>query len=67
MANLGVQLARTRFGDRGLGEKLLLGLKGGYYLPLGDTQWKTDGVTLEDGPASSAGGLYLQAVIGFRQ
>lgn len=67
MVNLGLHLARTRFAGSGLGEKLVLGLRGGYYLPLGETRWKTENVPLENGPGSSAGGPYVQVLIGFRQ
>ncbi len=67
MANFGLHLAKTQLGNSAVGQKILLGLRAGYYLPLGATTWKTSNVTLPEGPDSNGGGIYLQLVLGFLQ
>ncbi|MBC7923891.1 MAG: hypothetical protein H7Z75_22685 [Ferruginibacter sp.] len=67
MANFGLHLAKTPLGNSAIGQQLILGFRGGYYLPLGATAWKTNDAPLREGPASSAGGLYVQLIVGLLQ
>jgi hypothetical protein len=67
MANLGVHLARTGFGNSKLGQNLVLGVRAGYYVPIGDQTWKTNTVTLSNGPEANPGSFYTSLIIGFAQ
>jgi hypothetical protein len=67
MGHFGLHLAKVRWGNSALGQKLLLGIRAGYYLPIGSTVWKTNDVVLPGGPGSAAGGTYVQFMLGLLQ
>ncbi|WP_266363655.1 hypothetical protein [Tellurirhabdus rosea] len=67
MGNLGIHLARTGFGRTALGQRLMAGVRVGYFVPIGANQWKTGLTTLSDGPDTNAGGFYTSLVVGLAQ
>jgi hypothetical protein len=67
MGNVGLQIARKVIGKRKLGESLVLGLRAGYYLPVGEQVWKTQEIRSTDGPKVNTGGLYLSFLLAFAQ
>ena len=67
MAGLGVHIAKSRLGNSVLGQKIAIGVRTGYALPLGNANWKTDNVTLTGGPTANPGGFYLNVTVGILQ
>jgi len=67
VANVGLHIAKTQLGSSKFGEKLLMGGRFGYYIPLGDGTWKASDVKLNSGPAINAGGFYATLILGVRQ
>lgn len=65
--HIGLHLARSGFGSGALGKNLVLGLRSGYYLPIGGTAWKSNKVSLSGGPSLNAGGYYVTFIFGFAQ
>ena len=46
-------------------ERLVLGLRGGYYFPLHKTKWTTNKAKLDKGPTINPGGFYAMLMLGF--
>ncbi len=67
IANAGLHIAKTELGKSKLAQKLALGARLVYYIPLGNNNWKTNDVKLADGPNINAGGFNASIVIGIRQ
>lgn len=43
----------------------VIGLRGGWLLPLGSVQWSANELPVQGGPALTAGGPYLRLILGF--
>lgn len=67
MANFGLHIARKSIGKGKIGENLVLGLRAGYFQPLGGAAWKTQNRTLSEGPKVNTGGFYTSLIIAFAQ
>lgn len=67
MANFGLHVARTQLGKGKFGQSIVAGLRAGYYLPLGNQTWKTNTLTLTNGPNANSGGFYTSLIIGLAQ
>ncbi|MCC7332726.1 MAG: hypothetical protein IT232_08975 [Flavobacteriales bacterium] len=64
LANFGGQATYSPTIDKKTGEKLMIGIKSGYAIPITETKWTTDNTNLKDGPKIDAGKFYLRLVIG---
>ena len=67
MAGFGLHIAKSQLGNGTLGQKIAVGLRTGYTIPLGNANWKTDNVTLTGGPTANPGGFYTHLIIGISQ
>ncbi len=67
MGHLGLHISKVGIGDKRLLEKIVVGLRAGYYLPLGDSKWKSNNTTLTDGPNINPGGVYASFLLGLQQ
>jgi hypothetical protein len=64
LANFGGQATYSPTIDKKTGEKLMIGIKSGYAIPITETKWTTDNTNLKDGPKIDAGKFYLRLIIG---
>lgn len=64
IGNVGLHLAKSGLGQGALSQKLILGLRAGYMLPLANPKWQTNNVPLSDGPDANPGGTYLHVIFG---
>lgn len=67
LVNIGFHIAKPGFGQRGLAQKLMIGLRAGYLTPFNQAKWKTSNATpLSGGPDTNPGGAYAHLIIGTR-
>lgn len=64
LANFGGQATFSPTIDKETGDKLIIGIKTGYSIPVTETKWNTDNTNLKDGPEIDAGKFYLRFIIG---
>lgn len=64
LANFGGQATFSPTIDKKTGEKLIIGIKSGYSIPITETKWTSDNTNLKDGPKIDAGKFYLRLIIG---
>lgn len=64
VTNIGLHLSFMPFTNKKLGANTILGIKGGYFSPIGSAKWKTNNTKLTDGPKTNTQGFYLNLVIG---
>ncbi|GAB2523281.1 hypothetical protein [Spirosoma aerophilum] len=65
--NIGLHIAKPGFGQSGLAQKLMVGLRAGYLTPFNQAKWKTsNATTLSGGPSINPGGAYAHLIIGTR-
>tara|TARA_R110001592_G_scaffold357337_2_gene660255 strand:- start:2024 stop:2725 length:702 start_codon:yes stop_codon:yes gene_type:complete len=64
LANFGGQATYSPTIDKETGDKLIIGIKSGYSMPVSETKWKTENTNLKDGPEIDAGKFYLRLIIG---
>jgi hypothetical protein len=64
LANFGGQATFSPTVDKKTGEKLMIGIRSGYAVPITKTDWKTDNNNLKDGPKIDDGRFYLHFIIG---
>lgn len=67
LGNVGLHLGASPVGKSGIGQKLDIAVRAGYYLPLSQDNWKTNGEDLNGGPDVNTGGFYAGLVLGLRQ
>jgi hypothetical protein len=67
IANAGLHIAKIELGKSRFAQKLALGARLVYYIPLGNNSWKTNDVKLSDGPNINAGGFNASFIFGIRQ
>jgi hypothetical protein len=67
MGNFGLQISKVGIGDKRLLQKIVVGLRAGYFLPLGDSKWKSNNETLTNGPTINPGGMYATFLLGLQQ
>ena len=67
MAGLGIHVAKSQLNSGKLGQKIAVGVRTGYSVPLGNAKWKTDNVTLSESPTANPGGFYANITIGVLQ
>lgn len=67
LLNVGLHIAKVGLGQSKLGEKMLLGVRAGYHIPLGNGSWKSDNAKLTDGPKINSGGFYANVLLGIKQ
>ncbi len=67
MAGLGIHVAKSQLSSGKLGQKIAVGVRTGYSVPLGNAKWKTDNVTLSESPTANPGGFYANLTIGILQ
>ncbi|KAB7732657.1 hypothetical protein F5984_01520 [Rudanella paleaurantiibacter] len=64
MGNLGLHVARPSLGSSPLARKLFVGARVGYFVPLTQPDWQTNGVSLSGGPRPNTQGAYLHLLLG---
>lgn len=64
LANFGGQANYSPTIDKETGDKLIIGIKSGYGIPITATKWTSDNTNLKDGPKIDAGKFYLRLIIG---
>ncbi|MCW8897274.1 MAG: hypothetical protein OQJ96_04785 [Flavobacteriales bacterium] len=64
LANFGGQATFSPTIDKKTGDKLIIGIKTGYIIPVTETKWTTDNTNLKEGPKIDAGKFYLRFIIG---
>lgn len=64
LGNVGLHLAKPGLGQAALLQRLMIGLRAGYMVPLAAPTWQTNGVRLGGGPSVNSGGTYLYLMIG---
>lgn len=64
MGNVGLHLARPSLGQSPLTRNLFVGLRAGYFIPLTQPDWETNGVSLSGGPSPNTQGGYLHLLLG---
>ena len=67
MGHLGLHISKVGIGEMRLLEKIVVGLRAGYYLPLGDSKWKSNNNALSNGPNINPGGVYASFLLGLQQ
>ncbi|HEU4471362.1 MAG TPA: hypothetical protein VFR58_09775 [Flavisolibacter sp.] len=67
MGNAGFQFAKEGLGKSGLTKNIVIGLRAGYFLPLGQSKWKTNDTNLSGGPDVNTGGFYTSLLLGLIQ
>lgn len=67
MGHVGLHVSKVGIGDQRLLEKIVVGFRAGYYIPLGNSKWKSNNNALTGGPNINPGGLYATFLLGLQQ
>lgn len=67
MGHVGLHISKVGIGDQRLLQKFVIGLRAGYYIPFGDSKWKSNNNKLTGGPNINPGGFYATFLLGLQQ
>ncbi|PKP39681.1 MAG: hypothetical protein CVT98_00840 [Bacteroidetes bacterium HGW-Bacteroidetes-15] len=64
LANFGGQFTFSPTMDKKTGEKLIIGIKSSYAIPISETNWEMDNINLKDGPEIDKGRFAVSLILG---